>query len=85
MGHTDWVNWAITGGVEQFYESMRWPGWEAEVAALEPDQVILAYPFLWADGPPIAERARKPVPLDEMWRLQLELRRQLAGNGDPPS
>jgi hypothetical protein len=78
LGHTDWLNWALSGGVEAFYEKMRWPGWEQEVAALGPDQLILAYPFLWTKGPPIAERTRKAVPLDEMWAAQLELRRQLA-------
>jgi hypothetical protein len=82
LGHSDWLHWALTGDVRTFYESMRWDGWEGEVAALAPDRMILAYPFLWADGPPIAERSRKDVPIEEMWTMQLDLRRQLAA---PPT
>lgn len=76
-GHADWLHWALTGDVPGFYESMRWPGWETEVAALAPTQGINLYPPLWADGGPVAERKRAAVPVEELWGLQLELRRQL--------
>jgi hypothetical protein len=81
LGHTDWVHWALTGDIEGFYESMRWPGWEREVEALGPDQAIMVYPFLWTDGPPIAERHRGAVPITETWQMHLELRQQLGSNG----
>ncbi len=79
LGHADWLHWALTGDLDTFYETVRWPGWEAEVAALAPDRAISVVPFLWAEGPPVGERSRRDVPLEELWRLQLELRRQLAG------
>ncbi len=78
MGHMDWLHWTLTGDLAGFYESMRWPGWEAEVAALTGDQVISVYPPLWAAGASVAERKRAAVPVEEMWQLQLDLRRQLA-------
>lgn len=78
----DWLGWAITRDVEGFYEALRWPGWEQEVAALRDDQVISVYPFPWADGPPLAERSRRAAPIEEVWRMHLDLRQQLAqGNG----
>ena len=38
MGHAAWVHWTLMGDVEGFYADMREPGWEAESAALTPDQ-----------------------------------------------
>ncbi|MBZ0234314.1 MAG: DUF2625 domain-containing protein [Deltaproteobacteria bacterium] len=81
VGHMDWVHWALTADVAGFYESMRWPGWEDEVATLGGDQVISVAPPLWAQGVAIGERSRRAVPLEELWHLQLDLRRQLAQGG----
>jgi hypothetical protein len=72
MSHTRWVQWAITGDAPRFYEGMRWPGWERDVAALPPDSGISVYPFLWAEGPPIAERSRRPVSIEELWGIHSE-------------
>ncbi len=79
QGHTDWLRWALTGDVRDFYQPVRWDGWEAEVAALEPAQAISVTPFLFANGPPIGERSRRAVPIEELWGLHaVELPRQLA-------
>jgi hypothetical protein len=77
-GHADWLHWALTGDLQKFYETMRWPGWEAEVAALAPTHGLSIYPPLWAQGPSLAERKRAPVPVEELWGSQLEFRRQLS-------
>lgn len=77
--YADWLHWACTGDLARFYESMRWPGWKAEVASLDTSQVLSIYPFLFVDGESIAERSRRPVPIAEQWHLHaLELPRQLA-------
>lgn len=75
VGHTDFVHWTLTGALDRFYAGMRWDGWEAEVAAIAGDRALSIYPFLWAQGPSIGERARAPVPVDEAWRLALSLLR----------
>ncbi len=62
-----------------FYEGMRWPGWREDAAAMSGDEGLLVYPFLWAEGPPLAERQRKAVPVDELWRLSSDFQRQLVG------
>lgn len=69
LGHTDWLSWVFTGDLAGFYESMRWPGWEAEVAELAGDECIAIYPFLWTAGEPIERRSRKAVPVEETWGL----------------
>lgn len=82
LGHADWVYWALTGDLRGFYQSMRWPGWAEELAGLAPDQGLSIVPFLWAEGPPLAERSRRAVPLEELWALHaLELPRQLHAGG----
>jgi hypothetical protein len=76
-GHTDWLHWALTADIADFYDTMRWPGWEAEVAALAPTHAIHVVPPLWAEGPPIGERSRRAVPVEELWNLHLQFRQQL--------
>lgn len=60
-----------------FDEGRRWSSWRDDAAAMSGDEGVLVYPFLWAEGPPIDARARKSVPLLELWRLSLDLQRQL--------
>jgi hypothetical protein len=76
--YSDWVHWVCTGDLEKFYENVRWPGWEKEVSALDGTHGISIYPFLWAEGPPVQERNRGAVPLEELWNLHaLDLPKQL--------
>jgi hypothetical protein len=76
--HLGFVEWALMGDLAQFYGGLRWPGWENEVAALEPRYGMSVYPFLWTAGTPIAERARRAIPLAELWRLERDMARQVA-------
>ena len=69
MGFSHWLWWALKGDLGEYYQGMRWPGWEEDVAALPGDKGLLVYPFLSAQGPPIAERHRGAVPLEELWGL----------------
>jgi hypothetical protein len=80
MGYSDFLWWALTGDLESYYATSRWPGWQSEVAELNGGQAIMVYPFLWAEGATINERSRKPVPIEELVALQFDLRRQLASN-----
>lgn len=75
--HLALVEWALTGDLARFYASLRWPGWEQELAALEPACGISVYPFLWAAGAPVAARSRRAVPLAELWTLEREMAHQL--------
>lgn len=60
LGHTDWVHWALTGDIDEFYEPLRWDGWEKEVAALAPDHVV---------------SAQGPMPVEDMFALLQRLTR----------
>lgn len=81
MGHGAWLSWILSGGLEQFYQDLRWPGWEAESAALTPGQGISVVPFLWsaeAHQDPAAT-SRRPVPMRELLYLHDEFCRQTGG------
>ncbi|WP_394841932.1 DUF2625 domain-containing protein [Pendulispora brunnea] len=67
LSYSDWVYWAFTGDLSKFYENARWPGWEREIATVDGLSGILIFPFLWAEGPPVAQRTRNAVPIEELW------------------
>lgn len=77
VSHMGFVEWVLCGDLARFYSDVRWPGWEPEVAALNPGQGISIYPFLWAAGGPVAARSRRAVPLAELWALERDMARQL--------
>lgn len=75
--YSELLAWALSGDLEMFYGHLRWAGWENDLVSLTGDQGISIYPFLFARGGPVAERSRRPVPIDELWRLHLDLAHQL--------
>ncbi len=72
--YSDLLSWALSGDVGLFYQSMRWPDWENDISSLSGDRGISIFPFLFTEkGIPVSERSRRSVPLDELWRLHLDL------------
>jgi hypothetical protein len=78
LGYSDFLAWALSPRLGEFYRDLRWPGWQDEVTKVPGDRALSVYPFLWAEGAAIEERARKVVPLDEMYRLTMDMRQQLS-------
>ena len=74
LGYAEFLAWALSPRLAQFYAGQRWPRWEAEVAKLDGDHALSVTPFLWADGPPIDRRSRKPVAVGELFRMAMEFR-----------
>ena len=78
-GHTDFVHWALSGGLADFYQDLRWLGWVEETSSLRDDQGIAVYPFLaTAQGQNIAAAKRTPVPFTELLAFNQDLARQLS-------
>jgi len=77
MGYTGFLAWALSLRLGEFYSDLRWPHWQDEVSTLSSDQAISVYPFLWAKGPPLDQRSRKNVPMDELFRLTMDTQQQL--------
>lgn len=79
MGYTDFINWLLKGAVTAYYESMRWPGWEKEIAVIGGDQTLSIAPPMWTkEGKDVARCSRRAVPISEIYSLNvIELPRQL--------
>jgi hypothetical protein len=76
--HGPFLEGMFGGALASFYEDLRWPGWEAEVAALAPDQGISAYPPPFTvEGKDLGAASRRPVPFVELYDFYNEAARQL--------
>lgn len=66
-GHGDFVSAALSGALTEFYGSLRWPGWEGEVAEVGLGEGLSLYPPPFsAEGANIAAVSRRPVPFSEL-------------------
>lgn len=77
MSYSDFVNWALTGDVNRFYETFQWEDWSDMVRKATGDEGILIYPYLWAEGEEIELRSKSIVPINELWELNLDNRKKL--------
>ena len=77
IGYSDFIWWAFTGDLNEFYQGLRWEGWENEVRKINGNQGISFFPFLWTRYDKIDDLSRKPVPVEEIWNLQFDVRNQL--------
>jgi hypothetical protein len=84
MGHSTWIAWLLSGRLEEFYQSLRWPGWREEAAALTFDQGITVYPFLWTGEAhqDLGATARSAVPTPQVLGVEADFARQI-GAADP--
>lgn len=82
VGHGSFVQWALQGGIEAFAESLRWPGWQAEVSQLDLDRGISFYPPLFAaEARDRSTASRRSVPLPELHGWFDEVSTQLPADG----
>ncbi|AYF27853.1 hypothetical protein CSH63_10465 [Micromonospora tulbaghiae] len=78
LGYGDWLEAMLTGALTGFYEGLRWPGWEAEVAGVALDQGISAWPPPWTrEGKDLSAVSRKPILLAELVSVHQDAARQL--------
>jgi Protein of unknown function DUF2625 len=78
-GYSQFARMVLGGGLARFYQDLRWPGWQEEVAALRADQGISVHPFLFtAQSHPIARASRRPVPFAELLGVHDEAERQVS-------
>ncbi|MEU8284681.1 DUF2625 family protein [Micromonospora sp. NPDC048905] len=67
LGYGDWLEAMLAGSLTDFYEGLRWPGWEVEVANVALDQGIHTLPPPWTrEGKDLSVVSRKPIPLAEL-------------------
>lgn len=80
MTHSEFVRWAMSDQLDDFYATLRWPGWESEVSALALDRGLSVQPFPFTrEGRDLAAASRRAVHITELLQLYSEVARQLAG------
>ncbi|HUR23883.1 MAG TPA: DUF2625 family protein [Acidimicrobiales bacterium] len=78
MKFSEFVLWSLTDRLAMFYEHLRWPGWEAEVAALALDQGLsLVPPPFTTQGQNLSKVSRQPIPIAELMSYWEDVAEQL--------
>lgn len=78
FGYTDFLNFCFNGDLEQFYKGQRWRNWQTDIKGLYGNQAFSSYPFLWTkEGRDPEKISRKAVPVQEVYTLEMQFRKQM--------
>lgn len=78
LTYTGFLQFCFDSDLEQFYKTTRWKNWQEEVTQLDGNQVFSFYPFLWShEAKDINKIARKVIPIDEQYNLNMIFRKKL--------
>ncbi len=78
--YTEFLLFCFSGDLQKYYHNLRWKGWEQEIKALNGNQGLICYPFLFTkEGKNVAKAKRGAVPVAELWTFGQDMRRQLEG------
>lgn len=76
--YTEFILFCFNNDLSLFYKDARWKNWEKDLETLKADQVFNFYPPLWSkEGADINLNFKKPVPVEEQYILNMDLRKQL--------
>lgn len=81
VGYTDFVCAFMSTRIAEFYESLRWSNWRADIRDLSSDRCFSFYPFLWTRGGSPESSRRAQVPIAEAFDLKVDIVRQLSSSG----
>ncbi|MFD0369687.1 DUF2625 domain-containing protein [Streptomyces sp. NPDC127114] len=81
VGHSAWMAWLSSEGLDQFYADLRWPGWKDEVEALNGDQGLSLFPPLWSTEArqDLSATSRRAAPMTELLGVARDSCRQFDG------
>ncbi|MFF3863357.1 DUF2625 domain-containing protein [Streptomyces sp. NPDC002209] len=67
-GHSAWLSWIFAGGLQEFYEGLRWDGWRSEVSVLDGREGLSFFPPLWSAEArqDLSATSRRAVPMAEL-------------------
>ncbi|MBO9659000.1 MAG: DUF2625 domain-containing protein [Chitinophagaceae bacterium] len=77
-GYTDFLNFCFNGDLEGYYKGYRWKTWKTDVTSLSGNKTFSFFPMLWTkEGKDIEKNTRAPIPVEEQYFFNLDLRKQL--------
>jgi hypothetical protein len=78
LSYSEFLLFCFNYDLDLFYEGNRWTNWRDEVSKLDGNTVFNFYPFLWTkEGKDINKNSRKAIPVEEQYRFNLDMRKQL--------
>lgn len=78
ISYSDFITFALSGNLAQFYETFRWEGWANDVRNLSPDQAYTFVPFLWTkEGENINDCSRATAPMSEVYGFNVDMSKKL--------
>ncbi len=78
FGYTDFLNFCFNGDLEGFYKGLRWKNWQKDLKQVHGNQAFSSLPFLWTrEGHDPEKINRRPVPVQEIYTLEMQFRKQL--------
>jgi len=76
--YSEFLDFCLTGDLDEFYSELRWKDWQTEVSKMSGDQVFNFYPFLWTkEGQDINKCTRKLISVEEQYGLNMDFIKQL--------
>jgi hypothetical protein len=67
----DFLEWALTPCLADFYQNLRWKTWKKDMGELGGDQCFAFEPFLWAKDGSIRTSSRRIAPVAEVFEAKL--------------
>ncbi len=71
LSYAEFIIWLASGRLSQFYETMRWNGWQEYISTLSPDHAIHFYPPLWTQEGSADQSSKKAVSVAEFWNMNI--------------
>ncbi len=76
--YEDFILFCFSGDIKKFYAGIRWKSWQEDIRTLGADDVFHFSPPLWSkEGKDVEKSSRKPVPAEEQFSYNLQLRKQM--------
>ncbi|CAN7245103.1 DUF2625 family protein [Knoellia sp. LjRoot47] len=80
VGHGEFVHAMVSGATTQFYDGLRWPGWEDDCADLASSEGFSLFPPPFTkEGADPSTVSRRPVPVAKLFAFYDDAARQLDG------
>jgi len=78
LTYTDFLHFCFSSNLNEFYLGQRWADWRKEVDTLAGDKVYSFVPPLWSkEGKNVEKDARQPVPVQEQYSFNMDMRRSM--------
>lgn len=78
LTYTEFLLFCFNNNLDDFYSGYRWQNWQNDVANLDGNKAFSFFPFLWTkEGKDFSKSTRKSVPIEELYDLFLDFRKQL--------